>query len=165
MGKLVVAYIGVGSNLCQPKRQIKRARRALANIAHTKVISVSSWYQNPAIGPEQPDYINGVIAIKTRLSALTLLNNLQQIENRQGRERMIHWGPRTIDLDILLYGKEQINLDRLKIPHHEIKNRSFVLYPLFEISPHIRLPKGPKIKSLINYAETQKLVKLPIRNI
>ena len=94
------------------------------------------------MGPEgQPDYINAVAAIKTQLSALDLLDALQQIESEQGRVRTgLRWGPRTLDLDILLYDEQIISTERLRIPHPGLHERAFVLYPLYEIDPDLMIP-------------------------
>ena len=98
------------------------------------------------MGPaDQPDFINRVIALNTDLTPEQLLDELQAIENQQGRIRTIHWGPRTIDLDILLYGNETISTPRLTIPHPGLKDRAFFIYPLSEINPNLILPNGESI--------------------
>ena len=144
------AFIGIGSNLSDPVMQVNKAIVALKTIANINVKSVSSLYFSRPMGPQdQPDYINAVVAIETNLTALELLDTLQAIESNTGRVRKDNrWGARIIDLDILLYGNEVINSQRLVVPHYGLKLREFVLLPLAEISPDLILPDGEKIKTL-----------------
>jgi len=136
-----IAYIGLGSNLAQPVEQIKAARLAIASLESVEELAFSSLYKSPPMGPpEQPDYVNAVMAIATTLSPESLLQCLQAIENSQGRVRGIRWGARTLDLDILLYDDLQIQLPYLTVPHVGIAERAFVLYPLFEIAPELTVP-------------------------
>jgi 2-amino-4-hydroxy-6-hydroxymethyldihydropteridine diphosphokinase len=132
----VTAYIGLGSNLQQPIEQVKRALQQLAKIPHTSLLAASPLYRSVPLGPaDQPDYINAVAALATRLSALELLDVLQAIEKQQGRVREgERWGPRTLDLDLLLYGDLQIQTERLTVPHPGLGERNFVLYPLYNIA-------------------------------
>ena len=134
--KSVTAYIGLGSNLQQPIDQIQRALQHLAKISQTRLLKVSPIYRSAPMGPaDQPDYINVVAALATRLSPLALLDALQAIERQQGRVREgERWGPRTLDLDLLLYGDQQIHTDRLTVPHPGLGDRNFVLYPLYDIT-------------------------------
>ena len=137
------AYIGLGSNLEQPQRQVQRAIGALRQLPQCRLARLSSLYRSRAIGPGiQPDYINAVASLDTALSALDLLAALQRIERQQGRTRNIRWQPRTLDLDILLYNHERIDSDRLRLPHPEISKRNFVLYPLAEIADDSEMPAG-----------------------
>lgn len=144
-------YIGLGSNLNNPIQQIYTAVEALKHISLTEFIIVSSLYRNPPLGPPQPDYINAVAALDTSLPAEQLLEQLQAIEAQQGRMRSgKQWGePRTLDLDLLLYGDTHIQTDKLIIPHPGLKQRNFVLYPLVEIAPHLQLPDGTSLTSLL----------------
>ena len=142
----VIAYIGLGSNLAKPVAQIKSARIAIASIAGVQELSFSSLYQSLPMGPQdQPDYVNAVMCVATDLLPMDLLRCLQAIENDQGRVRKgERWGARTLDLDILIYGDQEIDLPDLTVPHKGLAERSFVLYPLFEIAPNTLVPgKGP----------------------
>ena len=134
--KSVTAYIGLGSNLQQPVQQVTQALQQLAKIPQTSVLKSSPLYQSAPLGPaDQPDFINAVAALETRLSPLELLDALQVIEQQQGRIRLgERWGPRTLDLDLLLYADQQIHNDRLTVPHPGLGERNFVLYPLHDIA-------------------------------
>lgn len=127
-------FIGLGSNLDEPLFQVKKAVECLKQHNMLNVIKVSHFYSSPPMGPQdQPDFINAVVEISTDLSADKLLDELQYIENKQGRVRSQHWGARTLDLDILLYGNDVINTERLTVPHSGISERNFVLYPLSDL--------------------------------
>jgi len=145
-------YIGLGSNLNNPCRQIKTAFQALANLTQTRLLQQSSLYTSKPLGPQdQPDYINAVAKITTQLTPQTLLASLQSIEKQQGRVRHnIHWGARSLDLDILLYGHQTIHEKNLQIPHSQMLKRAFVLYPLCEIAGNLSVKKG---KSLYFYRQ------------
>ncbi|MGQ9425775.1 2-amino-4-hydroxy-6-hydroxymethyldihydropteridine diphosphokinase [Gilvimarinus sp. F26214L] len=144
-------YIALGSNLGAPHRQIERGLQALTQLPLTRFRARSHWYRNPALGPgSQPDYINGVALLETRLEPEELLTHLQRIEADQGRERTTRWAARTLDLDILLYGDQVIVTDRLEIPHPRLGERNFVLYPLADISPDLVLPNGIPLTELLN---------------
>ncbi len=137
----MLVYIGLGSNLENPLQQIKTAINDLQAIAEITIVSVSSLYQSPPMGPaDQPDYINAVLALKTILNPHQLLDVLQSVEQLHGRERKRHWGERTLDLDILLYGDQILDDERLKIPHPGMHERAFVLYPLAELAPDVEIP-------------------------
>lgn len=139
---LVRAYIGLGANLDDPVAQIRRAVTALATLPDTAVAARSSLYRSPPMGPrDQPDYVNAVAAIDTALAAEALLDALQHIERAHGRVRAgPRWGPRPLDLDILLYGERVIRGPRLTIPHPGLAERAFVLVPLAEIAPRLEVP-------------------------
>lgn len=140
---MTIAYIGLGANINGPYEQIVTAIGALNTLPTTQVIEWSSLYKSKPLGPEdQPDYSNAVVAIDTQLDPIQLLDALQTIEKHQGRVKLRHWGERCIDLDILLYGTKTLSSVRLNIPHHELKNRSFVVEPLLEIAPNLVLPDG-----------------------
>ncbi len=157
----MLAYIGLGSNLKGPKAQIKRALAALNDNNGTELMTASSLYESkPLLDIPGPNYINAVCKIETKLSALDLLDLCQEIEESQQRVREVKWGSRTIDLDILLYGGQIILNKRLSIPHPEAINRAFVLVPLFEIEPEIKVPLLGPIKLLldrINKLDVKKL--------
>ena len=144
-------FIGLGSNLDEPVLQIKRAIASLKEINDTKFISVSNNYRSAPMGPQdQPDYINAVAKIATNLSAENLLDELHNIENKQGRVRKQRWGARTLDLDILLYGDEVISTGRLTVPHIGISERNFVLYPLNDlVDDDFEIPSVGRMSELL----------------
>jgi 2-amino-4-hydroxy-6-hydroxymethyldihydropteridine diphosphokinase len=146
----MISYIGIGSNQADPINQAKQAISALKKLPETQLIISSSLYCSTPMGPQdQPDYINAVVQLDTQLSPLKLLDALQQIELTQGRVRKNNrWGPRTLDLDIILYGNQQINNARLIVPHYGMKVREFVLYPLLEIAADLVLPDGTVLSKL-----------------
>ncbi|MDD1608104.1 MAG: 2-amino-4-hydroxy-6-hydroxymethyldihydropteridine diphosphokinase [Methylococcaceae bacterium] len=152
ISETVIAYIGLGSNLQNPIEQIHSARAAITALVHTKEQGFSCLYQSLPMGPQdQPDYVNAVMAVVTDLSPIELLRALQAIENNQGRVRGERWGARTLDLDILLYGDQVIELPDLIIPHVGLTERAFVLYPLYEIAPQLIIPnKGKLVDLLVN---------------
>ena len=131
------AYIGLGSNLGDPVAQVKRARAAIAVLSGVEEVAFSSLYRSRPLGPQdQPDYVNAVMAVDTGLPAPELLAALQAIETAQGRVREgERWGPRTLDLDLLLYGRACIRTAELTVPHYGLAERCFVLHPLAEIAP------------------------------
>jgi 2-amino-4-hydroxy-6-hydroxymethyldihydropteridine diphosphokinase len=156
-------YIGLGSNLNQPLQQLNRAKEKLAQHAQLTLLRCSSIYQSKAISLDnepQNDYLNAVLEIDTTLEAESLLDALQKLENEQGRKREKRWGARTIDLDILLYGNQQINSPRLCIPHNEIENRKFVLLPLYQMSANIKIPGKAPLKKLLVQIDDQVLEKI-----
>ena len=127
-------FIGLGSNLNDPLSQLNKAIERLKQLKTLTFIKASNFYSSPPMGPQdQPDYINAVVEVKTNLMAEQLLDELQKIENEQGRVRSEHWGARTLDLDILIFGNEVINTERLTVPHCGISERNFVLYPLSDL--------------------------------
>lgn len=139
------AYVGLGSNLQEPIYQVQRALRALSALPRSRLGPVSALYRSAPMGPaDQPFYINAVAALDTDLSPGVLLDHLQSIEAAQGRKRTEHWGPRTLDLDLLLYGHVELREADLVIPHPGLHERAFVLYPLAEIAPDLKVPgRGP----------------------
>lgn len=162
---MTVVYIGMGSNLATPMQQLTSACRALENCEGIAVEAISPWYQSVAVGPEQPDYINGAAKLTTTLSPEALLDALQAIELEHGRERKIHWGPRTLDLDILLYGQEEIHTPRLTIPHAYLCERNFVVYPLMDIASTLTLPNGTSLKEIAQQLGLEGLRKLDTSTI
>jgi 2-amino-4-hydroxy-6-hydroxymethyldihydropteridine diphosphokinase len=132
----VKAFIGLGSNLGEREAMIRQALEAIAALPDTELVRASSLYDTEPVGDtEQPNFLNAVAQVETDLPAAQLLWNLLLIEKRLGRERTRHWGPRTIDLDLLLYGDEIIEDDQLRVPHPELTRRAFVLVPLVELDP------------------------------
>jgi len=135
------AFIGLGSNLGERETLIRQALEALAALPETEMVRASSLYDTEPVGDvEQPNYLNAVAQIDTELAPNQLLWNLLLIEKRLGRERARRWGPRTIDLDLLLYGDEIIEEDELRVPHPELVRRGFVLVPLVELEPTLVHP-------------------------
>ena len=146
-------YIGLGSNLNDPIRQVQAALQLLTSMRDSSLLRNSSLYRSPPLGQlAQPNYVNAVAALDTRLSALTLLDELQGIEQISGRVRTgEHWGPRTLDLDLLLYGAEVIDHPRLCVPHPGLSQRNFVLYPLQEIAPDLIVPGHGQLITLLDH--------------
>lgn len=146
----VDAWIGLGSNLEQPLEQLARAVTSLATLPETTLVSQSPFYRSRPMGPQdQPDFVNGVVRLATRLPAETLLGQLQRVEQAHGRIRARHWGPRTLDLDLLLFGDRTIASDRLTVPHPGLAERDFVLRPMLDIDPDLRLPDGRLCRDLL----------------
>ena len=144
-------YLAIGSNLASPLEQVNAALAALADIPESQLVAVSDFYRTPPLGPQdQPDYLNAAVALETALAPEALLDHTQRIELQQGRERKAHrWGPRTLDLDIMLFGEMQIDTPRLTVPHYDMKNRAFMLLPLAQIAPDLRFPDGDKLSELL----------------
>ena len=144
-------YIGLGSNLSTPLAQLRSALTAMAALPLTRLVAQSSFYVSDPLGPaDQPRYVNAVAALDTELSPLALLDALQTIELEQGRTRKAErWGPRTLDLDILLFGERQLDSPRLTVPHYHMHARAFVLYPLAQIAPDLHLPDGRALSELL----------------
>ena len=146
MNTTTLCFIGLGSNLEQPRKQLDSALMALRSAPEITQLTASSYFTTAAIGPgQQPDYQNAVARFTTTLKALQLLDFLQKIETQQGRVRQLRWGARTLDLDLLLYGEETLNCERLTVPHPRIFERRFVLEPLSEIAPQLRFPDGSNV--------------------
>ncbi|MSP28183.1 MAG: 2-amino-4-hydroxy-6-hydroxymethyldihydropteridine diphosphokinase [Methylococcales bacterium] len=161
MQTLVCAYIGLGSNLQNPAEQIQSARVAIAALVGIEERGFSSLYHSAPMGPQdQPDYVNAVMAVATDLPPIDLLRVLQGIENHQGRVRAERWGARTLDLDIVLYGDEVINLPDLIVPHVGLTERAFVLYPLNEIAPQLIIPNRGKLVDLLDNCPLAGLTRL-----
>lgn len=155
-----IVYIGIGANLNNPKQQVNKAIMALSQLPDSALLAQSSLYLSPPMGPQdQNDYINAVAKLKTRLSAIELLDQLQSIENSQGRVRKTErWGARALDLDLILYGQHIIDEPRLKVPHYGMQQRSFVLIPLAEIDPELVLPDNSRLTDRIAQLTTQQLI-------
>ena len=155
------AFIGIGSNLGEKERNIRRAVDEIAVMPFTKLITVSSLYDSEPVGEvEQGNFVNAVALVETDLPARRLLWNLMLIEQRMGRVRTIRWGPRTIDLDIVLYGKNIVEEDGLVIPHPELEKRAFVLIPLLEIEPDLVHPRTKEsVRKLLKKVKPHSSVK------
>lgn len=133
---MTICYLGLGSNLGSPERQLRRAIKALGKLPYSHIINIASFYRSKAWGRKtQPLFFNTVLALHTRLSPLQLLEYCQAIEQQQSRVREVKWGARTLDIDLLLFGSHTIDTPKLKIPHPQITKRDFVFVPLKEIYP------------------------------
>ncbi len=145
-GEPTPAYVGVGSNLEDPEQQVESAIDSIARIPECEIVARSSLYQSAPFGPvEQPDFINAVVGLLTTLDARSLFHQLQHIENSQGRIRGERWGPRVLDLDLLVFGGTIVDLDDLTVPHPGIAERNFVLLPLLEIAHDLVIPGLGKV--------------------
>jgi 2-amino-4-hydroxy-6-hydroxymethyldihydropteridine diphosphokinase len=159
---VVTAYIALGSNLGDPLAQIRSALSTLAAMLETRLARHSSLYRNPPVGYlDQPDFVNAVAEVRTRLSPRDLLDQLLALERNQGRTRDFANAPRTIDLDILLYGGHVVNEPGLTIPHPRMLERAFVLVPLAEIAPNAVVPGIGRVSGLAKRVDSSGLVKLP----
>ncbi|HHX35684.1 MAG TPA: 2-amino-4-hydroxy-6-hydroxymethyldihydropteridine diphosphokinase [Gammaproteobacteria bacterium] len=146
-------YIGLGSNLTKPEQQLDAALHALSLLPQSRLVVSSAYYSSAPLGPaDQPRFTNAVAQLETQLTPHDLLDHLQAIELNQGRERTAErWGPRTLDLDILLFGEHIINDDRLRVPHYHMHARPFVLLPLAELCPaDFTLPDGRQLANLLS---------------
>jgi 2-amino-4-hydroxy-6-hydroxymethyldihydropteridine diphosphokinase len=155
-------YIGLGSNLGDSTQTLGAAVNALINSSDIRNFEASSHYQSKPHGPQdQPDYINAVARFETQLAAEPLLDLLQSIETRYGRTRTgERWSARTLDLDILLFGDQNIDTIRLQVPHPWMKQREFVLYPLFELAPELLFPDGSALKDNLASVSDENLIRL-----
>ena len=149
-----IAYIGLGSNLNEPRLQIKYAIDGIQKLSDTEITKKSGYYKSKPMGPEdQPDYVNAVVELNTLLTANELLVQCQQIEKQQGRIKTRHWGERNIDLDILLYANQQIVMEDLTVPHPGICERDFVYLPLLSVNENIDIPGKGLLAELIDVEE------------
>ena len=165
MGKVawVPAYVGIGSNLDDPAGRVARAVDALESRHDCRFLVASALYRNPPMGPQdQPDFVNAVAGFLTRLPARDLLTQFQELERLAGRDRADsqHWGPRELDLDLLVYGNQTISEPGLLVPHPGISARNFVLFPLLEIAPGLRVPGVGQVSALARQLDPSGLVRL-----
>jgi 2-amino-4-hydroxy-6-hydroxymethyldihydropteridine diphosphokinase len=156
------AYIGLGSNLADPAVQVRSAMAALAALAETRVEACSSLFRSAPVGLRaQPDFINAVCRVWTRLAPAALMRNLLEIESAHGRVRAgAKGGPRTLDLDLLLYGNESIQSAELTLPHPRLHERAFVLYPLHELEPDLFIPRLGAVRDLLARCAGQRVERL-----
>ena len=155
---MTLAYIALGSNLASPLEQVNAAVQAIGEIPDSHVVAVSSFYRTPPLGPQdQPDYLNAAVALETTLAPEVLLSHTQRIELQQGRVRKAErWGPRTLDLDIMLFGQAIIHTDNLTVPHYDMYNRGFMLWPLYEIAPSLTFPDGISLQQRLDTLGAEK---------
>lgn len=152
------AYVGLGSNQADPVAQVRHALDELDALPRTRRVAHSPLYRSAPVGPDdQPDFINAVAALDTTLGADTLLSALQAIEQAHGRVRTRRWGPRTLDLDLLLYGDLQRDDPRLSLPHPRLHERAFVLQPLYTIAPQLRIPGRGMLTDLLANCPSQAI--------
>ncbi len=155
------AWVALGSNLDDPVAHVRRAFDELSALPGSRLAACSSLYRNPPMGPQdQPDYVNAVVRLETSLSPLRLLDALQAIERDHGRERRRHWGERTLDLDLILYGQRRLAHPRLTVPHPGIRERAFVLVPLAELDARVEVPGHGTVDALLSGVDDAALQRL-----
>jgi len=158
---VIRAYIGLGSNLAEPRSQVERALQELAALPRCRLIGRSSLYRSAPVGhAAQPDFVNAVAALDTELDAHGLLRELQALEARHGRARSFPNAPRTLDLDLLLFGSERIADERLVVPHPRMHERAFVLEPLLEIAPQAEIPGHGSARACLGGQPGQKVERI-----
>ena len=158
---MTLAYIGLGANIGEPRRQLQTALQEMRALPNTRITGTSDFYRSAPVGHlEQPEFLNAVVELDTDLSPGVLLENLQKIENNHGRVRPFAGAPRTLDLDLLLYGDETIASPLLTVPHPRMHERAFVLQPLLELVPAISVPGKGLARSLLSACSSQKIEKI-----
>jgi 2-amino-4-hydroxy-6-hydroxymethyldihydropteridine diphosphokinase len=156
-----VAYVALGSNLREPRRQLQDAFEALGRLPQTRLLACSSLYRSAPVGyADQPDFVNAVVALRTGLSPRALLEVLLALERIQGRVRSFQNAPRTLDLDIVLYGEQVIHETGLTIPHPRMHQRAFVLVPLAEIAPDAVVPGQGRVRDLLRQVDVASVMRL-----
>jgi 2-amino-4-hydroxy-6-hydroxymethyldihydropteridine diphosphokinase len=157
---VTAAFVGIGSNLQDPLRQVREAIAELDQLPHTRVVKHSSLYRSAPVGhTAQPDFINAVAQLETGLPAERLLTELQAIERQHARARSFPNAPRTLDLDVLLFGESELDMPHLRIPHPRMHERAFVLKPLVEIAPDVSIPRRGPAQALLEQCSGQKVEK------
>jgi len=158
----VPAYVALGSNLDDPRAQVERAITALGDLPDTRCVLRSSLYGSRPFGPvEQPDFVNAVAGLLTLLDPADLLGHLKALEAQLGRERpVVRWGPRRIDLDLLVHGDACVSQPDLEVPHPGIAERAFVLVPLAEIAPDLVVPGAGCVRDLLGRVDSSDLERL-----
>lgn len=158
---MTLAYVGLGSNVGEPRRQIQAAIEDLMKLPDTGSVLASSVYKSAPLGHvEQPDFLNAVVQLDTALSPEALFSHLQDIELLHGRERPFAGAPRTLDLDFLLYGAAQISNPGLTVPHPRMHERAFVLRPLLELDSEVSIPGKGKASALLSACASQKIERI-----
>ena len=142
------AFVGLGSNLGDRLANLRRAVDLLAAGGAVRVVAVSRVYETAPVGPPQPDYLNAVAEVRTSLGARELLDHCLAVESEMGRVRAERWGPRTVDLDLLSFGQEEIDEPGLRVPHPRMHERGFVLVPLLELTADPKLPGNRRVSTL-----------------
>ena len=160
-GSPVDAYIGLGANLGDPAAALHAALAALAALPETELVRASSLYRSAPVDSSGPDYLNAAARLRTRLDARALLARMQAIERAHGRERPYRNAPRTLDLDLLLFGETRIAEPGLVVPHPRMHERAFVLAPLAEIAPALVIPGQGSVAALLGRTSSQRVDKLP----
>jgi 2-amino-4-hydroxy-6-hydroxymethyldihydropteridine diphosphokinase len=150
----VSVYVGLGANLGDARQAVQDAASELAALAHTQWVACSSFYQTAPVDADGPDFVNAVVHLRTRLNAIDFLHACQAIENKAGRERPYPNAPRTLDIDLLIFGEAIVQSAELSIPHPRMRQRGFVLLPLKDVAPH-----------LVSAAELQLVQTQPVRQI
>ena len=159
---MTIAYIGLGSNLAEPETQVERALQELDCLPRSRLLRRSSLYRSAPVGyAAQPDFVNAVAALDTELDAHRLLRELQALEAGHGRSRSFANAPRTLDLDLLLFGDERIADTDLVVPHPRMHERAFVLEPLVEVAPDARIPGRGKAQALLAGCAGQTVQRIP----
>jgi 2-amino-4-hydroxy-6-hydroxymethyldihydropteridine diphosphokinase len=157
------AFIALGANLENPVQQVRQAIAELGSIEHTRVLAVSSLYRTAPVGyADQPDFINAVAKLQSGLSPHEMLEALHAIENRHGRRRSVRNAPRTLDLDLLLYGARVSAEADLTLPHPRMHERAFVLMPLAEIAPDLTVPGRASVAQLLAQVDRSGVEKLDV---
>jgi 2-amino-4-hydroxy-6-hydroxymethyldihydropteridine diphosphokinase len=158
----IPAFVALGSNLDDPERQVERAVAALADVPRSRLVSRSSLYRSPPFGPVvQPEFVNAVAGLLTTLDARAMLGELKALERRLGRETpVVRWGPRRIDLDLLIHGDARVDEPEIQVPHPGLAERAFVLIPLAEIAPDLEVPGAGRVRTLASRVEASGLVKI-----
>jgi 2-amino-4-hydroxy-6-hydroxymethyldihydropteridine diphosphokinase len=171
MTQLQQVFVGLGANLQDPAAQVRRAFDELAHLPQTRLIRASSLYESEALqsadalmeaGKTPPRYINAVAALETMLTPQVLLEEMMEIEQQHGRMRLRRWDSRTLDLDLLVYGQQNIDEPGLRVPHPEMHKRAFVLYPLHEIAPELEIPGLGPLATLLSHCDAGEIRKLAI---
>lgn len=158
---MTAAYVGLGANLGDPARQLEQALRELDDLPDTRLRARSSLYRSAPVGyVDQPDFVNAVAELETALPAIELLSGLQAIEARHGRSRSFANAPRTLDLDLLLFGDERIAAPGLTVPHPRMHERAFVLAPLVEIAPEATIPGHGRASALLERCASQAVERI-----
>ncbi len=159
-----IGFIGLGANLGDPVASISSALSHISLIPNLELLACSSFYDSVPMGPsEQPNYTNAVCKIRTSLDGLPLLHQLQSIEQKHGRVRDgEHWGPRMLDLDLLILGRQTYNNQELTLPHYGMRHREFVLVPLFELQPDLLMPDNHPIAKWVSECDVSQLRRIAL---
>jgi 2-amino-4-hydroxy-6-hydroxymethyldihydropteridine diphosphokinase len=158
---MTVAYVGLGANIGEPRRQLQTALQEMRALPKTRITRTSGFYRSAPVGHiDQPEFLNAVAELDTDLPPGALLENLQKIEESHGRERPFAGAPRTLDLDLLLYGDATIASARLTVPHPRMHERAFVLKPLLELDSAISVPGKGLANALLCACISQKIERI-----